>query len=193
MHLTELAEALTQYLNDHKDEWSTEQINAKTELDPDKCLLNELGVYVVPEYVIYTLQSGARSRGARNQVVETLRVALIVSRVFQEMRAASSDGVTNWEEAKPLLDMRQDAERVLIGYGDSTLTLSDVDPSPIEELELDHRNFVAITSFGWEQVSCVSPFDSSLTSSVSSRSTGRAPTGDSIRSRLSSAARQGRG
>lgn len=159
MLLTELAENLTKYLNDNKTSWDGGSITVKTELDPDKFMLEELGVYVVPLFSLYNADEG-RGRAVRQGVIETLYVNLIVSKVFVELPI--SDGVANWDEAKPIITIRQKAERFLMGWDGTDISsvqqhiaLASVDPQPVEELELDNRNFVALTTFGWEQKVCL--------------------------------------
>jgi hypothetical protein len=155
MLLTELAEAVTQFLNDRRADWAPETVTAKTELDPDKMLINALGVYITPLATNYSFD-GAQGRGRLVTSLYTPRLALIVSRVFTELRTMDSDGVTNWSEAKIMLDTREKAELVILEFQSPNLTLLSVDPEPPEELELDHRNFVAMTQFTWQGVRCVS-------------------------------------
>jgi len=191
MLLTELAESVTAFLNDRRADWAPESVTAKTELDPDKMLLNELGVYITPLVVNYGFD-GVQSRGGAITIQRSMRLALIVSRVFTELRPMGSDGVTTWEEAKNLVDCRERAEKVIIQYQTSSLSLLDVDPDPIEELELDHRNFIAMTSFTWQDIECELALGSQIRSTVSSRGTELDQTAAYIRSRLSSAAKPGR-
>ena len=156
MLLSELAEAVTNYLNAQRSEWAPETVVAKTELDPDKMLINGLGVYIVPITINYS-SDGVAPRGGIIPIQRALRLALVISRVFSQLPTMGSDGVTNWEEAKIMLDTTEKAEKVIMGFQTSALTLIDVEPNPIEELELDHRNFVCLTSFAWQEVECESP------------------------------------
>lgn len=156
MLLTELTEALVSFLNERSDQWSDGTIVAKAELDPELCLLRQLGVYIIPDFTQYNIEgSGTRGRRQRSSVNETLFCSVIVSKVFEQMREAGSDGVANWDEVKPLVETRQKVERILASYGSSSLTLTSMEPQPLVEEELDNRNFIAITTLGFEQTVCL--------------------------------------
>jgi len=152
----ELAEQLRDHLNQNQKDWSDNGVLAKVELDPELCLLREYGVYIIPDFVQYNIEgSGTRARSGRHSVNETLFCSLIVSKVFEHLRSEHSDGVANWDEVVPIIKMRHKAERVLCSFGSPTLTLTDVEPQPLVEEELENRNFIAITTFGFNQVVCV--------------------------------------
>lgn len=155
MLLSELAVNLTAHLNTNKAKWTTSNITVKTELDPYLCILPELGVYIVPGFIQYNVSaSGTRPRRVVGQTNNTLFCNLIVSKVFTEL--PTGDGVANWSEAYPIVDLRERAERYLMKYTFPGITLASVEPQPIEEAELDNRNFIAMTTFGFEQTECVS-------------------------------------
>jgi len=152
MLLTELAEAVTAHLNSSPERWAGDlEVIAKTELDPSLTMLKELGVFILPQFVDYNMEVSA-ARGAPQVFVNMLHVSLIVSKVFEELPI--DVGVANWSEAKVILDIRQRAEIWILQFATPKLTLMAVDPNALEELELDNRNFVALTTFSFQQSSC---------------------------------------
>ena len=152
MLLSTLAEELTVHLNSAPERWAgEEEVTSKTELDPSKFLLKELGVYVLPQFVDYNVEI-SKPRGQPKVISNVLYVSMVVSRVFLEL--PMSDGVANWPESKVLLDIRQRAELWVLQYSTPSLTILSVDAEPLEELELNNRNFVALTTFGFQQSSC---------------------------------------
>jgi hypothetical protein len=152
MLLTTLAEAVTAHLNSSPERWAGDlEVEAKTELDPSKMMLQELGVYVMPQFVDYSMEiSGAR--GAPQALVNILHISLVVSKVFEELPI--DVGVANWSEAKVIQDVRQRAEIWILQFATPKLTLMGVDANALEEIELDNRNFVALTTFSFQQSSC---------------------------------------
>lgn len=127
------------------------QVLAKTELDPSKALLDELGVYIMPQFIDYGIEA-SRPRGQPKILSNTLHVSLVVSKVFVDLPIGS--GVANWDEAKIILDVRQRAELWLMQFSTSSMTIIGAEAEPLEELELNNRNFVALTTFSFEQSSC---------------------------------------
>lgn len=189
MLLTNLVETLVTYLNSNTEVWAEElSIAAKAELDPSAIVLSDLGVYLVPNFVAYNLE-GIKPRGQAIGTNDTLYVDLIVSRVFSEL--PSGDGVANWNEAKVLMNIRERCERRLIAWDGVGLTIVSIDPNPLVQLELDHRNFVAITTFGYEQTSCKSEHESNYSSGLLSVGTRSQLREASIQSVLSSVRRRG--
>lgn len=152
MLLTDLAEAVTAHLNSSPERWAGSlSVLAKVELDPSKALLPEMGVYILPQFVDYGIEQ-SRARGAPQVISNTLHISLVVSKVFMDLPIG--EGVANWDEAKIILDVRQRAELWILQFASPPLTVAAVDPNAIEELELDNRNFVALTTFGFQQSSC---------------------------------------
>ena len=90
-----------------------------------------------------------------------------------------------------MLDTREKAEKVIMGFQTSALTLIDVEPNPIEELELDHRNFVCLTSFASQEVECESPLGLRTLSNGLNSATALEQTRAYIRSQLSSGGKPG--
>ncbi len=158
MLLTTLAEEVTAFLNNDVSIWTPETITVKTELDPYLCLLSELGVYIVPGFIQLNIAaSGTRPRSRPPpQSNRSLFFNLIVSEVFDDL--PTGDGVANWGEAKAIVDTRQRAEERLMQFkssSSSSLTLVSVEPQPIDEAELEVRNFIAMTTFGYEETVCI--------------------------------------
>jgi hypothetical protein len=180
MLLTDLAESLTAHLNTNKDKWTTEDILVKTELDPMLCMLSALGVYIMPNYILYLIDN-AKVRDERVQITQQLMCSLIVSKVFTGL--PTGDGVANWSEAKPIIDTRQRTEECLLEYGNSALTLASVETQDVQEVELDNRNFIALSTFAYEQVVCVSAHVLRSLSVASKRESPLERIRDSIKSR----------
>ena len=126
-------------------------IPAKVELDPLLCCLPELGVYIGPSTVMYILQ-GNRARNKQQCTQRVHAVNLIVSKQFLDLPQEGTEGIANWDEVVPLIDKREEAEQLLIDAAHNSFTLSDVQPQPLEEIQMDYRNFIAMTTFFYEEI-----------------------------------------
>lgn len=151
--LTTIAELMAAHLNSSPENWGGDAgIEVKTELDPLLCMLPELGVYIVPVTNNYSFQ-GSHTRGSAKQIYVVSFCSLIVSKVFEDL--PTGVGVTSWEEAKQIVDIRQQAELFLMKLHIPGLTLEEIESSDMEEVQMDVRNFAAITNFGYGQTICV--------------------------------------
>ena len=167
MLLTAIAEALVTKLNSSPGRWTTiTGVVAKPTLDWVTCLdRTSLQVLIVPEMVQYSLEQSQTLRGSKagqTHQVETIKfITLMVGKSFTEL--PTDDDVTVWEEAKSLLDIRERVTQFIIANPISisgrTIKLADIEEIPVDELELDNRNFVAVTQFGYEVGQCGSAPD----------------------------------
>lgn len=167
MLLTELAETITTKLNSSQEKWTSETgVTARTTLDWVTCLSKtSIQVLVVPEMVQYTLDSSLPLRGSKrgtfNQVEALKFVSLMVGKSFESL--PTDDDVTPWAESKELLNIRERVTQYLLAnpivFGGKTYGIADVEEIPVDELELDNRNFIAVTQFGYSVGQCGSAPD----------------------------------
>lgn len=180
MLLTELAEALQAHLNSSPEKWNEDGITAGLELDPMSDFINDLKVYITPNFALPVLTPA--SRGNRTQITEVLYCTLLVGKKFQ--LPTSGEGVATWAEAKALVSLWQRAQTFLLKYENPDLTLVDIEPSEPEPVQLDLRNYVARTLVGYEQTPCVTAHELVSQSTVSTAGTRLQEIRDSIRSQL---------
>lgn len=163
MLLTEIAEAMVTMLNSSPGKWTeVAGVEARTTLDYVTCMAKgTLQVLVVPEMVQYNLEQSTHLRGSRrgsaiHQIEAVKFVTLMVGKSFESL--PTSDDVTPWDESKELLNIRERATQFLIAnpitVNGKQLKLADIEEIPVDELELDNRNFVAVTQFGYEIGQC---------------------------------------
>src|SRR5690606_2650730 len=154
MLLTEIAEAVRDTLNSPPGKWATGNTGAKVTLDWAGCLSKtDLQVLIVPEMVQYDLEN---SSGRRKFIgVNTIKfISVMVGRGFNSL--PTSDSICPWPEAKELMDVRERVTQFLIANSALTgeVKLVDLEETPVDELALDHRNFVAMTQLGYEVIQC---------------------------------------
>lgn len=167
MLLTELAETVTSLLNSSQERWTAvEGVTVRTTLDWVTCLSKtSLQVLIVPEMVQYNLDGSLPLRGSRrgtyNQVEATKFISLMVGKSFETL--PTNDDVTPWAESKELLNIRERITQYLltnpITFGGKVYGIGDVEEIPVDELELDNRNFIAVTQFGYSVGQCGSAPD----------------------------------
>lgn len=180
MLLTEIAEALTDYLNENRAKWTEDtDLTVTTELDPMACTTESFSVHIIPNYVQYNIEQD-RARGRRTSNNTISLCSLIVAVRFLEIPTGIS--VTNWSESKKMLDTWQRAQEVLMTFSSTALSLASMETRNPEELEMDMRNFVAMTTFGYSQLSCGSEHESNSPSTGLTGDTLPRGIGASIRS-----------
>ena len=192
MLLTDLVEDITSHLENSEANWngSSRTLIVRSELDVLRCLDSGLGVYVLPGFIDYSIDQSAK-RQTIKQLVSIAFVSVVISTSFQEI--SDADGITTWEEAKEVVDIRQRVdEELIMNFSDPAISLVSVESQPPEEITLEARNFLVQTVLGYQQTQCDTRHEllSSSTASIAGLRTGR--TVDSIRSRVLSAKRQGR-
>lgn len=167
MLLTELAETVTTLLNSSQESWTEDSgVVVRTTLDWVTCLSKtSLQVLIVPEMVQYNISASTSIRGTRrgryHQVETTKFVSLMVGRSFLSL--PTNDDVTPWAESKELLNIRERITQYLLSnpitFGGKVYGLGDVEEIPVDEIELDNRNFIAVTQLGYEVGQCGSAPD----------------------------------
>lgn len=150
MLLSELAEEIVSILNAAPDkDWP----DAEVALDYVGCLSTSSGMKVIitPELVQQTVES---SQGRRRLVNtnEILIIHLIVGKRFTDM--PNNDDVAPWFECKELLDIYHKSQRFLMFNWPEKVRLVSVEPHPVDEQQMDYRNFNVFTTFGYEQITC---------------------------------------
>lgn len=146
MLLSELSEQLLAILNSHPE--GLGGVVARLTVDWVTALEQEgLQVILTPQFVQYTAEE---SQGRRQQItIHTVKyISLIVAKSLEQL--PTSGDVAPWEETKDLLDIRERCEQYLIINWPAGTRLVDIESSQVDELQLDHRNFNAVTSFGYE-------------------------------------------
>lgn len=152
MLLSALCEALVAHINSSPETWrptGDTTTEAKVGMDIMQIMLPDLGVYVIPGVVESVLEASQGRRGVV-KATQNLVVTTAVTREFQGYPV--DEGIVPWSEAKILLDVRQNVEDRILSY--KGLKLVDSTPELINELELDNRNFVALTTWAYEQGIC---------------------------------------
>jgi hypothetical protein len=158
MLLTDIAIALRDLLNLSPEKWSAQAgIEARLTLDWVTCLQKtSLQVLIVPEMVQYNLEQSDRRRRFTN-VQATKFITIMVGKGFESL--PTNDDVTPWEESKELLDVRERITQFVIANPLPGLALIDIEEIPIDELELNHRNFIAVNQLGYQVIQCGSAPD----------------------------------
>jgi hypothetical protein len=162
---TVLAEALTTHLNDNKAKWTDQDLTVKTELDPQAVTTTDFGVYIVPHFIEYMIDSN-QNRGQDFPLTRTYYCSLLLHIRFSELPADGTEGVANWSEVKTFIDTWQRAQEVLTEYSLPGMTLVNADSDPPMELEQDYRNFVVMTVLGYQATKCPSEYNLSEGASV---------------------------
>lgn len=167
MLLTEIAEAIAELLNSSPESWTQEEgIVARVTLDWSTCLKRtSLQVLVVPEMVQYNIE-GAGHRKSFVNVPVLKFVSIMVGKGFSSLPI--NDDVAPWDECKELVNIRERITQFIIANPIPGISLQDIEEIPIDELELNHRNFLAMNQLGYEIVQCGSGPDlSSLSTGLS--------------------------
>ena len=153
MLLTELAEAIAELLNSSPEKWTTETgIVARVTLDWSTCLKKtSLQVLVVPEMVQYNVESaGHRSRFVNMSSMKF--ISIMVGKGFSSL--PTNDDVAPWEECKEMVNVRERVTQFIISNPIPGASLQDIEEIPVDELELNHRNFLAMNQLGYEIIQC---------------------------------------
>lgn len=152
MLLTTLTDTIVTSLNSSPEIWTELSVTAVATLDWSGCLTKtQLQVLIVPEMVQYNLEQSAR----RRTIITTNSVkfvSVMVGKGFESL--PTGDDVAPWADCKAMLDIRERITQFLISLPISGVALIDIEEIPVDELELNHRNFVAVTQFGYEDLQC---------------------------------------
>jgi hypothetical protein len=153
MLLTEIAEAVAELLNSSPGSWTTESgIEARVTLDWSTCLKKtSLQVLVVPEMVQYNIEAAGHRKRYVN--VNTMKfISIMVGKGFTSL--PTNDDVAPWAECKEMVNIRERITQFIIANPIAGISLQDIEEIPIDELELNHRNFLAMNQLGYEIIQC---------------------------------------
>lgn len=153
MLLTQLAQELTDNLNSSPEKWCEESgVTARLTLDWATCLNSDvLQVLIVPDFVQFNLEQSQGRRGW-HQLNTTKYISVIVGRKFQ-LRPTSND-VAPWVECKSLVDTRERIVQFALANPVSGYKVTEIEEQPIDEMELNNRNFVAVSALGYGVEQC---------------------------------------
>jgi len=153
MLLTEVAEAVTTSLNLSPGSWSGDAtLRAKESLDWVSCLRKtELQVLVVPDTCAYNLETiSSRRRVITTECVKTL--VIMVAKGFVGL--STENDVAPWTEVKELLNIRERISQYLLATPLEPLKIVGIEEVAVDELEIDHRNFMAMTQISYQVIQC---------------------------------------
>jgi hypothetical protein len=127
-------------------------VEAEAALDPQKCLdHDELRCFVVPDIVSYNLN---QSKGRKSIVsINSLKfVSVILSTTFKALNKGPD--LTTWTEAKKVLKTRYELDAFLLTLIIDGNIVTEIESNLPDEVEQDHRNFVTVTSLGFQVIEC---------------------------------------
>lgn len=149
LRLSQLAEDVTAILNNHLPP----EIRAVTTLDWVAYLTSnkQLTVLVCPDVNQYNIET---STGRRRlvQVHVTKYINVIVGKTF--VGIDQSGDIAPWSESVDIIDTREMIEDILVANWPNGTQLVSIEAAPIDEQELDNRNFSSITAFGYDVMQC---------------------------------------
>ena len=120
-------------------------------LDPSEDLDTDEGsVLVVPVGNEYDLDN-SNARGSVKQLITNKQIAVIVSVPFATVEAQGLD-LASWAEVVKAINLREEIETYLLGQ---ITNIVDVDSLPPEELLMDKRWYLGVTTFGIQRSQCV--------------------------------------
>lgn len=153
MLLTNLAEAIVELLNASPEKWTDDSgVVARVTLDWATCLKKtSLQVLVVPEMVQYGIEAAGHRRRFVN-LSAMKYVSIMVGRGFNSL--PTNDDIAPWEECKQLVDVRERITQFIIANPIEGASLQEIEEIPVDELELNHRNFLAMNQLGYEIIQC---------------------------------------
>lgn len=151
MLVTQLVDDIVAALNLSPEKWGDGTLAIAT-MDYVTCLSKtQLQVLVVPDLVTYNFEAPASRRRINN--VSTLKsISIMVGKSFVGL--ALNDDVAPWAETKGLMNIRERICQFLIATPIPGLALVGIEETPVDELALDERNFIAISTFNYDTVQC---------------------------------------
>ena len=156
MLLTELTDLIVEQLNDKQSLWKPPGLVVKAIPTIDWVgAIYETGfkVLVVPELIQYNI--GEDNTREKVKTLSKIKyISVLVGKTFTSKTDINQ--AATWDETKDISDARERIEDLLVttNYFPQKLTLVEVESQPIDEQELDRRNFNAVTSFGFENIEC---------------------------------------
>lgn len=149
LRLSQLAETITTILNANLPP----EIRAVTTLDWVAYLTSnkDLTVLVCPDLNQYNIETST-GRKRLLQVHVTKYINVIVGKTF--VGIDQSGDVAPWAESVDIINTREMIEEILIANWPEGTQLVSIESAPIDEQELDNRNFSSITAFGYDVMQC---------------------------------------
>jgi hypothetical protein len=154
MLITDLALSIQESLNSTPESWDLELgLEAVVAIDW-VVVLNQSGIKVIlsPELNQYNIEASPGRGGRKININVTKYVHLIIGKNFESL--ADTNDIAPWDELKQLLDIRELIELFMIRNQPLGVQLTSVEAQPVDEQQLDYRNFNTITSFGYEASEC---------------------------------------
>ena len=162
MDPVDIVEAIVDKINNDFTPEDGLNISAEAALDPQKCLdHDELRCFVVPDIVSYNL---GLSKGRKSIVsVNSIKfVSVILSTTFKSL--TKGPDLATWTEAKKVLKTRYELDTFLLKLIIEGNIVEEIECNLPDEVEQDHRNFVTVTSLGFQVIECGTQPESLLSS-----------------------------
>lgn len=154
--LAELTESIVTFLNTQSSSvWGEliipNHLLAEPCLDPNQLLsAQERKLFVMPLITSFSPENMS-GRDRRRSVTANLQISVALLIPFQEF---SRKDVTDWDEVKRVLELRELIDLNIITADWRPYLLSDIDPQPPVEIELNQRNFLSVTDFSFQKQTC---------------------------------------
>lgn len=156
MKLTEIAELVTETIITAPAEFWTGlkpnvDIPVINALYPTEVYSQEgKAIYILCDNVEYSVDEKAVGRQTIRNETRTKLITLAVSMKITEVDTENLD-VTPWQEAKVLLDLKEELDEVLLRYNwkQHKLRIGAFTTQPAGESELETRYFIASTQIGF--------------------------------------------
>jgi len=188
MYLDELVDAVVELLDSSQEIWAGDlEVVPEAAVDWATCLLKQqLQVLVVPDVNAYNLE---QSPGRRTpiQLNTSKNIMVMIGKGFELL--SESDDVAPWTESKVLIRLRESIAKFLIANQIENLKLISIEEVPIDELEMDHRNFIAVIQVAYQDLTCGSPQGLQSSSVALEGQSGKAKLRAYLRQQVSSAKR----
>ena len=162
MDPVDIAESIVEEINTNFISTQGILLVAEPALDPQKCLdHDELRCFVVPDIVSYNLD---QSKGRKSIVsINSLKfVSVILSTTFKSL--TKGPDLATWAESKKVLKTRYELDSFLLRLIIEGNIVSEIESNLPDEVEQDHRNFVTVTSLGFQAIECGTQPESLLSS-----------------------------
>jgi hypothetical protein len=154
--LAELAESIATYLNSLPGTtWGDYKlgtyVTAETALDPEKVRESSGNkLYVMPLFTGISMDSST----GRQRKVSIASQPLISVTLLVPFTSFSKNDVTDWQEVKKVLDLRERIDLAICRKEWEPYNLSNVDAQPPVEIELNQRTFLSSTEFTFATQVC---------------------------------------
>ena len=136
------------------------KIDIQLGLDPDEIVkATKRTLFIMPVILNYMIQDSASSRGRTKTSV--LTTALISTAIVIPFKSFMRGDVCNWDEVRSIIKFRERLETNIMandlkdanfGY---EYSFKDCEPEAPVEIELNQRNYVAVTDYTFELNKCV--------------------------------------